>query len=332
MNLYDKNFYKNNIVWAEQSAEVVVPIILELFEVGSIVDFGCGVGTWLSVFKKYGVSDIRGYDGEYVINNGLMIDESEFEACDLEGGVLINRRYDMAMSLEVAEHISEQSANMFIEKMTHSSDLILFSAAVPGQGGIGHINEQWQAYWARKFVERGYGVIDILREKLKGLTQCRPYYRQNALIYTTRKDILTKYSQYIVDSPNEYMLAETVDWIRSEYQKTIDKQNRKLLYLKKIAQIIITGKFRSWIDRFGWKTIGIYGMGDIGELLLNELTKHYKVVCFDNHKEQYGDFQSYKEKESLDVLLVTILERDGLEEILLDRKTYHLEDICNENQ
>lgn len=194
---YDRKFYelmKEGVCSNLTSAEQIVPYILELFpSTKSVVDFGCGAGVWLSAFSKCGISDFVGIDGDWVDESEILIEKSHLKKRDLGEKICLDRKYDMAISLEVAEHIEEKYADVFLDNLVCSSDLIVFSAAIPNQGGEHHVNEQWQSYWKRKFESRGYIAIDPIRGEFANNPMVMSYYAQNTLIYI-RQDAVCNYS------------------------------------------------------------------------------------------------------------------------------------------
>jgi 2-polyprenyl-3-methyl-5-hydroxy-6-metoxy-1,4-benzoquinol methylase len=123
-----------------QSAKEIIPLILNYISPKSVIDVGCGTGTWLSVWQQHGVNDILGIDGNYIDKTHLMINVDQFLGADLETDIPINRRFDLVMSLEVAEHIRPEFASGFIRTLCSAGDVILFSAAIPNQGGVLHCN------------------------------------------------------------------------------------------------------------------------------------------------------------------------------------------------
>lgn len=180
-------FFHNEKLHNLQSPRELVPVLVQLFEPQSVVDFGCGIGTFLYCFKENGVPKVMGMDGKWVDKNLLSkyIDEHEFTSTNLEQADLGHKeRYDLAISLEVAEHLSPESADNFVRNMTSLSDNIVFSAAVPGQGGQGHVNEQWPEYWIAKFEKHGYTCHDILRPYLWNNPNIFWWYKQNILVFT----------------------------------------------------------------------------------------------------------------------------------------------------
>lgn len=188
---YKDDFFVGHDAGALNSAKVVLPIIYEIFRPRSVVDIGCGVGNWLKVWQdEFGITDIQGVEGPYISNTVLQIDKSKVLLTDLKLGVDLGRKYDIAMSLEVAEHLPASSAEKFVETLVGLSDIILFSASVPGQVGTYHINEQYPEYWAKKFSDRGYVVLDFVRDRIWNRDEVEWWYQQNILVYV--KDSMLK--------------------------------------------------------------------------------------------------------------------------------------------
>jgi hypothetical protein len=150
-----------------------------------VVDLGCGVGAWLSVFAAHGVSEVLGVDGPWVPRQMLRIPQECFRPMDLNVGVELGERFDLAVSLEAAEHLPEANAGRFVRNLVDLAPAVLFSAAVPGQGGTGHVNEQWPEYWAALFGRHGYEVVDALRPALWNEPALAPCIRQNVLIFAS---------------------------------------------------------------------------------------------------------------------------------------------------
>src|SRR5439155_5342753 len=101
MLTYSKSFFATQQTGSKRSAEVVVPLVMDLLQPKSVADIGCGVGTWLAVFQAYGVEEILGVDGAYVDPKALHIPASSFRPHDLTQPRRLNRSFDLAMSLEV---------------------------------------------------------------------------------------------------------------------------------------------------------------------------------------------------------------------------------------
>ena len=180
---YDSEFMNYTRSLATTSARAIVPILQSAFQPKSVLDFGCGSGAWLQVWKEHGAPEVLGVDGEYVGLQDLVIDPSEFRAHDLRSSIDLGRRFDLVESVEVAEHLPEERARGFVADLCRHGDAIFFSAAPPGQGGENHINERPYSYWRSFFQEFGYDVLDYVRPQLIGLREVAPWYRFNTFLY-----------------------------------------------------------------------------------------------------------------------------------------------------
>ena len=180
--LYTPEFYRQ-LASGRQSAHEVLPIILQLLKPQSIADIGCGCGDWLAAAAELGVKDILGVDGDWVQESQLAISREKFLVRDLATPLNLGRRFDLVLSLEVAEHLPASAARGFIQGLCQTADKIVFSAAIPGQGGRHHVNEQWPVYWADIFGQFGYACYDLLRPRIWGNPRVAWYYAQNCLIF-----------------------------------------------------------------------------------------------------------------------------------------------------
>ena len=180
---YEKEFYKSRQNGSRQSAEVIISILFNLITPKSVIDIGCGVGSWLSVFKEHGVEEVLGIDGKWVDKSMLMIPADQFIRCNLEEPIKIDRQFDLVVSLEVAEHIHPEHASRFVKSLVDLGPIILFSAAIPYQIGKHHVNEQWPEYWVQHFAEQGYSVIDPIRKRVWQNSDVEYWYAQNTLVF-----------------------------------------------------------------------------------------------------------------------------------------------------
>ena len=183
MQSYSKVFYAWQRAGSHRSARRILPIVFDVVRPGTVVDVGCGVGTWLDVARSLGART-AGYEGPWVSELPQTYPGLEIQAVDLEQALAVDRRYDLAMSLEVAEHLSPRRADGFVADLVRLAPHVLFSAAVPGQGGNNHLNEQWQSYWAERFAAHGYGPRDIVRPLVRRDRGVAYWYRQNAVLYS----------------------------------------------------------------------------------------------------------------------------------------------------
>ncbi len=169
---------------SSRSAEVVVPVVRELLAPGSVLDAGCGLGTWLQVWQQNGVQDILGVDGTDDLPPGTrLISTDHFRAIDLRAPFNLGRRFALVQSLEVAEHLPRACAAGFVQSLCDHGDMVLFGAAIPGQGGHRHVNEQWQSHWARLFAERGFKAFDVIRPRIWHQPDVSMWYKQNTLLF-----------------------------------------------------------------------------------------------------------------------------------------------------
>ena len=124
--LYSTEFFSNLDVSSSPSASAVVPVITSLISPGSVVDVGCGTGAWLHAFEEGGISDVLGLDGAYVDTRVLQIANSKFRGCDVSQPISIDRTFDLAVSLEVAEHLPAESSRTFVDSLTNLAPVVLF--------------------------------------------------------------------------------------------------------------------------------------------------------------------------------------------------------------
>jgi SAM-dependent methyltransferase len=180
---YDDQYFNARSAAALESARVVVPILLRFTTPRSVLDVGCARGEWLSVFREHGVEQIKGFDGEYLDQSKLLIPEDRFRAVDLLQPFTVDQNWDLAICLEVAEHLFPNRAKGLIKDLTKAAPIILFSAAVPGQGGPLHLNEQWPGYWKNLFAEHDYVRLDLIRPLIWQDPRVNWWYQQNVYLF-----------------------------------------------------------------------------------------------------------------------------------------------------
>ena len=118
MECYDEQFYREQCEASLRSAREIVPLVLELIRPRSVIDVGCGVGAWLSVFRERGVYDIWGVDDHWVDRKQLQIPEERLQSHDLKKPFRMDRQFDLVVALEVAEHLPEACAETFLRSLT----------------------------------------------------------------------------------------------------------------------------------------------------------------------------------------------------------------------
>ena len=185
---YDARFYEGIVPGSSQSAKQIVPQLLDIVRPTSVVDVGSGAGSWSSVFLDEGIADLVAIDGDYVKPEQLQIPRSYFKSMDLEVSIRLDRTFDLALCLEVAEHLTPGRAESLVNDLVSLAPVVAFSAAIPGQGGTNHINERWQSYWRDLFLLAGFDAIDCLRIPNWHNEEIEWWYRQNLFLYVKREN------------------------------------------------------------------------------------------------------------------------------------------------
>ncbi|MBL8821544.1 MAG: class I SAM-dependent methyltransferase [Planctomycetia bacterium] len=206
---YGSDFYQKENRHSQSSAQVIVPLIMELLAPSSVIDIGCGQGEWLSEFAKTGV-EIFGVDGPHIQETQLLIPKDKFQQFDLSKSYSTNQKYSLAISLEVGEHLPENISQEYVNSLTRLAPAVVFSAALPGQGGVNHVNEQWPWYWKSLFEKQGYVRLDPFRHRIWHNPKVAFYYQQNLFLYVDPKHHHKLISESVVeDKYSELTLIKT---------------------------------------------------------------------------------------------------------------------------
>lgn len=300
-NGYNEKFFQNEEKSAQKTSAIVFPYILERIRPKSVVDFGCGTGEWLGVAKKsVYVKKVVGIDGEYAKKNTIL-DEHEFIAWDLNTEIQLGEKYDLAVSLEVVEHLKQTSEEIFVGNLVRHADIILFSAAIPYQGGKYHINEQYPTYWERMFNKFGYVMCDCVRNVFWDMIGVDVWYKQNMFLVCKsgmEQEIMEKF----------YSDNHIKDIVHPEYWEYY----RNLQYIFPF----------SCVEK-GEKIV-VYGAGDVGRAYISQInkTRYAQIVCWcDGASEYYRSEklevdrpEKLKELE-FDKVIVAVKQRDTFDEI-----------------
>ncbi|HEY7301695.1 MAG TPA: methyltransferase domain-containing protein [Xanthobacteraceae bacterium] len=184
---YDQRFFDWVNFTAARSARHVISILITHIRPSNVLDVGCGQGAWLAVWRDAGVVDLMGVDGGYVAQDVLLIPREQFLARDLAQPFCLDRRFDLVQSLEVAEHLPPEASAGFVHSLCAHGDVVVFSAAQPGQGGEGHVNERNASAWAREFSRHGYTAFDFVRPQIKSNRSVEPWYRYNTIVFANSR-------------------------------------------------------------------------------------------------------------------------------------------------
>lgn len=198
--MYDFSWHKHHGDMTSASAVKTLTRLREIAPFASVLDVGCGDGRWLAASMSLGVNDIQGVDGPWTDLADMMIPGETVRIHNLSDSFSLERTFDLAMSMEVAEHVAPSSADRFVANLTRHSDFVLFGAAIPHQGGFRHINEQWQSYWRDRFAGQGYVAFDPLRRALWDEPDVHYWYKQNMLVYVreSRADLIASMKDYLI--------------------------------------------------------------------------------------------------------------------------------------
>jgi trans-aconitate methyltransferase len=247
MEIYKPAYFDSFEQVTQSSAHTVVPILMEWFKPQSVVDVGCGWGTWLKTFQEKGVGKILGLDDADLPQEHLKIPSQYFQKIDLNLPFQLNEKFDLVISLEVAEHLLPDSAELFVNSLTKLSNLVVFSAAIPEQTGLNHIHLQWQSYWVKLFAQNEFKLWDGLRPIIWDNPKIAHYYRQNTLIFI-QNNVYANYSYlidnqaHIVDMVHPDMLVELLNTARNK----IFYLEKHILYLQNENQSISLAARNLW--------------------------------------------------------------------------------------
>ena len=186
--VYNSDFFEKDVEGpAVRSAGIIAQSIVGEFKVPRVVDVGCGTGALLEALRDRGceVFGLEYAEAALKYCRDRQLDVAKF---DLERNVFDNNRtFDVAVSMEVAEHLPESAANRYLDLLTRLSPVVVFTAATPGQGGTDHINEQPHSYWIDKYRQRGFEhmaeLSNVWRESWEASGDVQSWYYQNLLIF-----------------------------------------------------------------------------------------------------------------------------------------------------
>lgn len=180
---YNDAFYRPHLDSSYRSASIYLRHLSTHYQPASIADFGCGRGSWLAAAHESGIENLLGIDGPWNGQDKMVSPAIQFIAADLNQPISLEQRVDLAMSLEVAEHLMPASAETFVQSLTQAADVVMFGAAYNHQGGVNHFNEQPHSYWAAIFQSFDYVAFDLFRPHFWGNEDVSPPYRQNTFLY-----------------------------------------------------------------------------------------------------------------------------------------------------
>lgn len=316
-SVYNENFYDNFEDTTIMAGKLILPYVIGILSPRSIIDFGCGEGAWLQIVKEIDQTiDVCGLDGSYVKPEQLKIEKDEFIPSDLKERIELGKTFDLAISLEVGEHLEEEYADEFVGNIIRHSDRVLFSAAIPEQGGTHHVNERWQSYWVEKFKNQGFYVSTALRNRFWEDERITPWRRQNLLFFSRNKEDIGLFD-------NDEAIINVVH--PGMYQRKCDQVPKKeeLVYVKSsdFAQIR-SDNFRGFLQDES-KCVYIFGAGHyareffsyIGQMNRNRIAGIIVSSLSGNPKQLCGVPVISKDDPGLDKKISVIVALEEGDEI-----------------
>lgn len=297
---YDEDFYILEKESSEGFSSIVIPYVIERLKCKTVIDFGCGVGQCLNNVKRCnGIEKVMGLDGQWVEKH-LEIAQEEFYDCDLTQDIDLKEKYDLAISLEVAEHLPRKSAKTFIRNLVKHSNVILFSAAIPHQGGTYHVNEQYPSYWRKIFAAFDFSMCDCLRSHFWDDEKIEAFYRQNTFIYC-RNDMQYEILEKLTFEGKNIDVIHPYYWeIKNTYSYIFPFER-----VRHNAQIVV------------------YGAGKVGKTFVNQLlaTNYAEIVlwcdkAFDDYKDENISNPQKIKKISFDNIIVAVEKEKAALEII----------------
>ena len=186
--IYNKTYYTYVDKMARESADTIAEVIISNYSPKSVIDIGCGTGAAMDSLRRRGVAV---YGLEYSSHALAMCKARglDVEKYDIESGKMpeISMRFDVVLCAEVAEHVKPEFADALVSLASQFADRVLFTAAVPGQGGgVDHVNEQPNSYWVQKFALLGYTYLEeaslqnrVYLQNMKSAS----FYAQNLMLF-----------------------------------------------------------------------------------------------------------------------------------------------------
>ena len=231
--IYNTNFYENLVTTSADSARIYLKFLWQFLQPVSVLDVGCGRGTWLKACHELGAKNLFGFDGDWNDQSSMVDKDIKFTSVDLNKPFSVPEKIDLVINLEVAEHLEPSTAPQLIKCLTSASDAVLFSAAYTKQEGTNHINERPHTYWADLFGDQNFVPFDLFRPVFWGNEDVSFWYRQNTFLYLRRNS--NPYQQVIAHEITELSDLSFMNCIHPN------------LYNRKIAQ---SESFRSHIVDF----------------------------------------------------------------------------------
>ena len=191
LTVYDGDFFDSNQEEGLSMTIWSVPLFQKIFNFKSLIDVGSATGHYLKTCIDAGVDDVMGLEGSPEAFKKLIVDKKYVIMHDFRDPYTFHRKWDLAISIEVAEHIDGIYADNYVKILTDSSDTVLLTAAPPGQGGTAHVNEQPQEWWIARFSTFGFAYDKATTRQVKeGIEEAEekgfgvaPWLKPNVMVF-----------------------------------------------------------------------------------------------------------------------------------------------------
>lgn len=187
--IYDDKYFLIRSLWVND-VDKVVSVLYDEFHPKSVIDFGCGIGLYLKKFQDRGVKDLVGIEGSSVALKYSIVNRNLIRLHDLRFPLSLGRRFDLALCIEVAEHIHEAYEDVLLDTICSAANIIAFSSPEPSFTGWHHVNEQPRTHWISKMGLRGFIFDPQVTWKLKkriGQLEYIPWVKNNLMIFLREK-------------------------------------------------------------------------------------------------------------------------------------------------
>ena len=227
-NAYDAGFFAEQVEGSRRAARVVLGLVRRLIGLRDVLDVGCGTGAWMAVAEELGARRAIGLDGPHVPAEARLLPPERYVEHDLARPFELGRRFDLALCLEVAEHLPIEAAPGLVRSLTRHAPAVLFSAALPYQGGTGHIAETWLEFWAELFAAEGFRGVDAIRPQIWRDRAVPWWYRQNTVLFVARRRLWRHPALWRLPEPVSQVHPELYLWAmrrpRPERQRNLARE------------------------------------------------------------------------------------------------------------
>ena len=224
---YNTDYFTNDIFSTDYT--FIANVIFEKYKPRTVIEFGCGPGHLTKALSKLGIK-VDAIDGfstpDFDGFSNILFTTIDLNNEDQLSDFLDNKQYDIAICTEVAEHLNPTISQTLIKYLTKCSPVVVFSAAVPFQGGHGHINCRSRGFWHNIFIKHNFQLLDSLRNKLRENDNLAIWYKLNMLDYVSK-------DKHAIDLDNSIKnIIESESYASSLFYKTDTLNSRNEAYLK----------------------------------------------------------------------------------------------------